>query len=138
MEEAFTTEMRGKIRALGVSNFNATMLTELSRTAKVQPAVNQCRMTVGHGAFDTDTAGYCKEHGITYQAYSVLHAYTITGGISGSAAITKVAGQVAARWGRQPSNQQVWTHDTWTGPSCLLLTRAVGVRQVVMRWITQL
>ena len=135
MEEAFTTEMRGKIRALGVSNFNATMLAELSRTAKVQPAVNQCRMTVG--AFDADTAGYCKEHGITYQAYSVLHAYTIAGGISGSAAITKVAGQVAARWGRQPSNQQVRTHHTRT-PSCLLLTRAVGVRQVVMRWITQL
>ena len=135
MEEAFTTEMRGKIRALGVSNFNATMLTELSRTAKVQPAVNQARMTVG--AFDSDTAGYCKEHGITYQAYSVLHAYTITGGISGSAAITKVAGQVAARWGRQPSNQQVWTHDTRT-PSCLLLTRAAGGGQVVMRWITQL
>ena len=126
MEEAFTTEMRGKIRALGVSNFNATMLTELSRTAKVQPAVNQCRMTVGRGAFDTDTAGYCKEHGITYQAYSVLHAYTITGGISGSAAITKVAEQVAARWGRRTSNQQVRTHDTRTGPSCLLLTRAAG------------
>ena len=134
MEEAFTTEMRGKIRALGVSNFNSTMLAELSRTAKVQPAVNQCRMTVG--AFDADTAGYCKEHGITYQAYSVLHAYTIAGGISGSAAITKVAGQVAARWGRQPSNQQV--RHTTRKPSCLLLTRAVGVRQVVMRWITQL
>ena len=135
MEEAFTTEMRGKIRALGVSNFNATMLTELSRTAKVQPAVNQCRMTVG--AFDQDTAGYCKEHGITYQAYSVLHAYTITGGISGSAAITKVAGQVAARWGRQPSNQQART-TTFFLRILLAAADSAGGGQVVMRWITQL
>lgn len=100
MEDAFLNEMKGKIRALGVSNFDANMLELLSQTSRIKPAVNQCRMTVG--MFDSATAGYCKAHGITYQAYSTLHTYPPAPSIAGSTVIKTIA---EAHGG--VSNQQV-------------------------------
>jgi len=67
---------KGKIRAIGVSNFDSNMLTQLAQTNPgTKPAVNQCRMTVG--GYDKTTHDYCKAHGITYQAYSTLHGACI-------------------------------------------------------------
>jgi|EP01046_Picozoa_sp_COSAG06_P035670 diketogulonate reductase-like aldo/keto reductase len=43
MEDAYLNEMKGKIRALGVSNFDSNMLELLSKTSRVRPAVNQAR-----------------------------------------------------------------------------------------------
>jgi 2,5-diketo-D-gluconate reductase A len=74
MEAAFRSQdpaLKGRIKAIGVSNFDANMLTLLSRTNQVVPAVNQCRMSVGQ--YDAATHEYCRAHGITYQAYSTLH-----------------------------------------------------------------
>ena len=62
----------GKIKALGVSNFDSTMLANLAASnPRTKPALNQCRMTVGE--YDKPTHDYCVKHGITYQAYSTLH-----------------------------------------------------------------
>jgi len=70
MENALQN-MNGRIKSIGVSNFDAHALSELARTNKVVPAVNQCRMSIGD--YDKETHDYCKKHGITYQAYSTLH-----------------------------------------------------------------
>ena len=74
MEAAYQSEdpaLKGRIKAIGVSNFDANMLSLLAQTNKVIPAVNQCRMSVGE--YDAATHAYCKEHRIAYQAYSTLH-----------------------------------------------------------------
>jgi len=75
----------GKTRAIGVSNFNASMLQALIPLINVKPAVNQCSHAVGsHNAThepelggDDMTATFCKANGISYSAYSPL------GGLSG-------------------------------------------------------
>ena len=75
MEEAFRSTdplFAGKIKSLGVSNFDSTMLANLAASnPDTKPSLNQCRMTVGE--YDTSTHDYCVKHGITYQAYSPLH-----------------------------------------------------------------
>lgn len=67
----------GKTRAIGVSHFVTTDLTELMKTAKVKPAVNQCSLSVSQ--HDDTTIEYCRQQGITYQSFSPL-----CGGFNGS------------------------------------------------------
>ena len=67
----------GKARAIGVSNFNASMVDRIARAAKVKPAVNQCAFSVAGHTDDTwgrddATVRMCKKHGITFEAYSPL------------------------------------------------------------------
>merc|ERR1712080_442091 len=57
-------------RAIGVSNFVANHLNAVLTKATVKPAVNQMQLYVGH--HDDATIGLCKQHGITYMAYSPL------------------------------------------------------------------
>jgi diketogulonate reductase-like aldo/keto reductase len=75
MEAALLSEdpaMKGRIKAIGVSNFGVQQLKLLSQTnPRTVPAVNQCRMSLGE--YDAETHAYCTKHGITYQAYSTLH-----------------------------------------------------------------
>ena len=71
MEQAMR-EMPDKIKAIGVSNFDANMLRLLADdpATTITPAVNQCRMSAGE--FDKPTADYCRAHGITYQACKIV------------------------------------------------------------------
>lgn len=96
IEKAYTT-MPDKIKAIGVSNFQTVQLEALAKTNTITPMVNQCEMSVG--SFDVETAQYCWDHNITYQAYSVLHGR----GISSSKTITTIA----KAHGTNVSNQQV-------------------------------
>eukprot|EP00940_MAST-03C_sp_MAST-3C-sp2_P001024 g1024.t1 len=102
MEAALRSEdprFKGKIKAIGVSNFNAEMLRLLAKTnPDTPPAVNQCRMTVG--GYDAETHQYCKDHGIQYQAYSVLHGKGTTAApVLAAAAAHHVSPQdVMERW----------------------------------------
>merc|ERR1719272_2395825 len=76
----------GKTRAIGVSNFNATLLDALLPQMKVKPAVNQCGHSIGaHNASHNpllgggdDTVKFCKANGISYSAYSPLGGLTGT------------------------------------------------------------
>ena len=104
----------GLTEAIGVSNFNADLLTKLaadSRT-KVVPAVNQCNHAIGnhnashnpkHGG-DDDTVKYCFEHGISYSAYSPLEGLDGQDvwklpAVASIAKAHKVSGaQVALKW----------------------------------------
>ncbi|KAL0953976.1 hypothetical protein HGRIS_005135 [Hohenbuehelia grisea] len=61
---------KGKVKAIGVSNFSKKKLDEILPTAEVIPAVNQLEIHVynpQHGLID-----YLKSKGITPQAYSPL------------------------------------------------------------------
>jgi len=74
----------GKARAIGVSNFNVSVLSYLLPRVTVKPAVNQCGYSIG-GHFtslvgsDDETVAYCKEHGIQYEAYSPLGNIALSG-----------------------------------------------------------
>jgi methylglyoxal/glyoxal reductase len=91
-----------RARAIGVSNFLVPHLTELLAHAKVVPAVNQ--IEVHPFLPQEDTRAFCKEHGITVEAYSPLtHGKRIADPV-----ITEVAheaqrtnAQVLLRWGIQ-------------------------------------
>ncbi|MDR1781429.1 MAG: aldo/keto reductase [Bacilli bacterium] len=59
---------KGKIKSIGVSNFNITHLKELERIWIVKPMVNQIRLCPG----DTkdELVNYCKDNDIAIEAYS--------------------------------------------------------------------
>lgn len=104
--------LAGKARAIGISNFNASMIDTLYAAPgglRVRPSINQCGFSIGghnNSSFGRDfaTLAKCKEKGITYSAYSPL------GGLSGvdvlndprvkavGAAHNKSSAQVALRW----------------------------------------
>ena len=60
-------------RSIGVSNLNASQLAGLLSASSVVPAVNQAALHVG--LHDDVTINFCRERGITYQAYSPLGGY---------------------------------------------------------------
>eukprot|EP01046_Picozoa_sp_COSAG06_P041585 COSAG06_NODE_5180_length_3656_cov_2.089401_1_plen_232_part_10 len=108
----------GHTHAIGVSNFNASLLAKMLPKVNVTPAVNQCGHSIAHhtlnqtaatckGGYcggDDGTAAFCAKHAIQYSAYTPL------GGLSGLdifkeptvIAIGKAhnvsAAQVALRW----------------------------------------
>lgn len=109
MEAAFAA---GKARAIGVSNFNASLVEAVVAQAKVKPALNQCAFSIaGHsdGAWGSDdaTAEACRRLGVTFEAYSplggwakggtgrILHDPTVA---AIGAAHNKSSAQVALRW----------------------------------------
>ena len=100
---------QGLTRAIGVSNYNATELAALKGDT---PAVNQCQMSVipdnTHSpgwpmppiAHDDLTISYCKEHGITYEAWRVLGGcpFSDPGVIKMAEAHSVSVAQVCVRW----------------------------------------
>lgn len=61
---------KGKVKSIGVSNFDIPHLKELLGYCKVKPAVNQCEL---HPFLPQDRLHkFCKEHGIHLEAYSPL------------------------------------------------------------------
>ncbi|MBO4827906.1 MAG: aldo/keto reductase [Fibrobacter sp.] len=65
LEEAYEA---GKIRAIGVSNFEIDDLNNLLAGACVIPAVNQIRVHIGH--VPTELIDFCEQAGILVEAYS--------------------------------------------------------------------
>lgn len=65
MEEAYAA---GKLRAIGVSNFEAADIQNLIDHGTVKPMANQIRVHVGHTP--TDTIEYCRNKNILVMAFS--------------------------------------------------------------------
>jgi diketogulonate reductase-like aldo/keto reductase len=65
LEEAHAA---GKLRALGVSNFERADLDNILENASIKPAVNQVLAHVGATPFDL--IAYCKQNDILVEAYS--------------------------------------------------------------------
>lgn len=121
-EQLEAAKARGWARAIGVSNFNASLLKRLLRASKTKPAVVQNAFSVaghppahrGAAAFcregdplygsDDETLAFCRRKKIAFSAYSplghiskvnVLHQPKLLGV---AAAHGKSAAQVALRW----------------------------------------
>jgi len=104
----------GKIRAIGVSNFNATLLQALYEKATVKPSLNQVSFSIGghqeqESAVGSDdaTLAKCKELGVTLSAWAPL------GGVSGIDVL------------HQPTVQAI------------AAARGVSTAQVALRWLIQ-
>lgn len=73
---------KGHTKAIGVSNFNSVLLSQLlaDKRVTVVPAANQCNHAIGNhneshdvnGGGDDKTVEFCKTHGISYSAFSPL------------------------------------------------------------------
>ena len=60
----------GKLRSIGVSNFQQADLENIFKEARVRPAVNQVLAHIGNTPFEL--AEFCRKEGILVQAYSPL------------------------------------------------------------------
>ena len=65
LEDAYDA---GKIRAIGVSNFEIDDLNNILAGAHVFPVVNQIRVHIGH--VPTEVIDFCEQNGIIVEAYS--------------------------------------------------------------------
>lgn len=65
MEEAYQA---GKLRAIGVSNFNQEDIENILSHGTIPPAVNQIQVHIGHTPIDVIT--YCQQQNILIMAYS--------------------------------------------------------------------
>ena len=64
------SQIEGKLRSIGVSNFGIPHLEKLATTAKIIPAVNQ--IEIHPWCQRSDVTKYCHSKGIVVQAYSPL------------------------------------------------------------------
>lgn len=69
MEQA---RQKGYLRSIGVSNFMKRHLTELLKTARQTPSVNQLRQCVGCMRTQSGAIGLCRENGIRIEAHAPL------------------------------------------------------------------
>lgn len=99
MEEAYAA---GQIKAIGISNFYGRHITELMKTAKVAPMVNQIKLCPGQT--QDALVDYCARAGMILEAYSPLG----TGGIFSNAFMRELAqkygrsiAQICIRWSLQ-------------------------------------
>ena len=65
MEDAVT---EGKVRSIGVSNFEISDLENILKNGTIRPAVNQIELHIGHVPKDIMT--YCQKNNILIMAYS--------------------------------------------------------------------
>ena len=90
LEEA---QAAGKVRVIGVSNFNEHDLANIIDNASVRPQVNQVLAHIGNTPFDL--LAYCREQGILVEAYSPI--------AHGAVLSNPLVVQVAARYGVTPA-----------------------------------
>lgn len=99
----------GRARAIGVSNYCASLLQCVLGEASIRPAVWQQVHHIGMGADPLGYISWARAHGIAYQAVSVLGGFKrISGSVLGQpllqqlAAVHRVDGAlVAYQWARQ-------------------------------------
>lgn len=82
MEEALAD---GKVKAIGVSNFEIADIQNIIDNADVKPAVNQVRVHIGHVPYDV--LAYCNEQDIRIMAFSP----NATGKLKGNQTIAEMA-----------------------------------------------
>jgi len=101
LEEALDV---GKIRSIGVSNFQVKHLESLLRVARIPPAVNQIEC---HPLYHPlDIIEYCQQHNILIQAYSSLGEGNLVNGSIPLPVLDQIASkhqvpasQVLLQWG---------------------------------------
>ena len=92
----------GKIRAIGVSNFKAHHIKNLTDNCEIVPMVNQIQLSPG--VDQKETIEYCKENNILVEAYSPLSTgkiFNVKEIIDMAARYNKSVSQIALRWSIQ-------------------------------------
>ncbi|WP_223594786.1 aldo/keto reductase [Neobacillus bataviensis] len=88
-----TLYKEGRVRAIGVSNFQVHHLEELMSEAEIKPMVNQVeyhpRLT------QKEVQAFCREHGIQLEAWSPL--------MQGGLLDNPVLGEIAGKYGKSPA-----------------------------------
>lgn len=85
----------GKIRAIGVSNFQPHHLEKLAKTAQIQPVVDQIE---SHPYMTNQTViDYCHAHGMEVEVWSPL------GGIKGNVLADETILALAQKYGKTPA-----------------------------------
>ena len=82
MEEAVDA---GKVRSIGVSNFEIADIQNILENGRIKPAVNQIRVHIGHTP--VEVIDFCKENGIQIMAFSP----NATGKLIGHPLVTSLA-----------------------------------------------
>ncbi|HEX7843746.1 MAG TPA: aldo/keto reductase [Kofleriaceae bacterium] len=85
----------GRVSLIGISNVNERQLRELIELARIPPAFVQNRCYAERG-WDCATRALCAEHGIVYQAFSLLTA-------NRDVVAHRQVRAIAARHGRTPA-----------------------------------
>lgn len=90
---------KGKIKAIGISNFMPHHIDTLMKTAKIKPMVNQLKLCPS--VTQPEAVEYCRKNGIVVEAYSPFG----TGGIFKVEEMRRLAdkygktiGQICLRW----------------------------------------
>lgn len=99
MEELYEA---GKIKAIGVSNFQPHHLEELKKTAKIMPMVNQIFLAPGEK--QEEVVQYCEDNHILLEAYSPLGTgkiFDVPEMKTLAATHNKSIAQIALRWSLQ-------------------------------------
>ena len=89
----------GKVRAIGVSNFNIDHLEDLMRHTKVKPAINQVELHPR--LIQRELHEFCKKHGIQIEAWSPLGRARIFGDpvlVQLAEKYGKTQAQIILRW----------------------------------------
>ena len=84
MEEAVD---EGKIKSIGVSNFEINDIQNILEHCRIKPVVNQIRVHIGHTP--TDVINFCKANNIQIMAFSP----NATGKLLGHPVVTEIAGK---------------------------------------------
>ena len=77
MEAMAELQEQGKVRYIGVSNFNADQMARAARAAPFQS--NQPRYGMLHRSIEAEDIPYCEEHGVGILAHSPLGKGLLTG-----------------------------------------------------------
>lgn len=97
----------GKARAVGVSNYTVRRLKELLMQCAVRPAVNQVELHVY--LQQPELLAYCKEQGITVEAYSPL--------AHGKGLDNPVLSEIGSKYGKTPAQVMTrWCIELGTVP----------------------
>lgn len=91
-----TLAERGRVALIGISNVTAKQLVDLLALAKIRPAFVQNRCYAERG-WDRTVRDLCREHGITYQGFSLLTANRYVLAQDGVRAIAKRHGATPAQ-----------------------------------------
>jgi len=93
----------GKLKSIGVSNFNKRNLQGILKGATIKPAVNQISYSVFD--HDEDTIAFCRANNITVEAYSPLGSQWSGKSVFKDPTVTSIAkahnvsqAQVALKW----------------------------------------
>merc|ERR1712032_1602766 len=93
----------GKLKSIGISNFNAKNIQDIMRGAHIKPAVNQIEYNVF--AHDENVIAACRSHNITVEAYSPLAPPYSKKSVLNETTVTSIAKahnvsafQVALKW----------------------------------------